>query len=64
MLSGSSGPQKYSFTALRGWTVSISDAWRERGLSHEMYLVARPDGTLTAPVLQRKYQTGYDDLEG
>ena len=63
MLSGSGGPQKYSFTALRGWVLGISDAWRERGLSHEMYLVARPDGTLTAPVLERKHQTGYEELE-
>jgi len=52
LLAGASGPTKYTFGLLRRWTISISDAWRDRGVPFEMYLLARPDGTLSAPVMQ------------
>jgi hypothetical protein len=59
MVSGSCGPTKYSFSALRNWAFEISAAWKDRGIPKEMYLVARPDGTMTAPVLSTNHQNGY-----
>ena len=52
LLIGASGPGKYTFGLLRQWAINISAAWKDRGVPYEIYLIARPDGTLSAPVVR------------
>jgi hypothetical protein len=48
LLAGSPGPRRYSFGTVRNWALSISDAWEERGVPFQIWLVARPDGNIVS----------------
>ena len=37
-----------SFDAVHKWCIEISASWKERGVPYEMWLLARPDGTIGA----------------
>jgi hypothetical protein len=37
-----------SFNAVHKWCIEISASWKERGVPYEMWLLARPDGTIGA----------------
>lgn len=35
-----------SFDAVHKWCIEISASWKERGVPYDMWLLARPDGTI------------------
>ena len=37
-----------SFDAVHKWCIEISAAWKDRGVPYDMWLLARPDGTIGA----------------
>tara|TARA_R100000030_G_scaffold67344_1_gene51347 strand:- start:90 stop:473 length:384 start_codon:yes stop_codon:yes gene_type:complete len=41
-----------SFDAVHKWCIEISASWKERGVPYDMWLLARPDGTIGAKAKQ------------
>jgi len=46
-LAGTINSQKFTMNGVIRWASAISNAWKDRGVSYELWIVVRPDGTGT-----------------
>jgi|TARA_R110002051_G_C8594301_1_gene479304 hypothetical protein len=58
-LTGTINSQKFTMNGVIRWARAISDAWKDRGVSYELWIVVRPDGTGT--VIPRKLNQENED---
>mgnify|MGYP005828901285 CR=1 FL=1 len=41
-----------SFDAIHKWGIEVSASWKERGVPYEVWILARPDGTIGAKAIK------------